>query len=247
MRLLYLIIPLSLSACNQGNMATPLEVRADTTSVDSLSLVVDSTNSDFKDLYAEFSETVDQVTEKINNLTAARDAASQKIVHRQQNVDAFMYEPVSDDAKEVYALRQKVREYEDEIGRLKYRLYRDSVTLTMAGKKSTPQYDIVEPEKPNDKSLVITLEGTEPGASIWIMESNRKSKKIMKGYYNCQRKDLDELGAIQAKQYKGVYFFNDVPTGKYLIKVCALYGDWVEVKRKDAYQTVAMKVSPPIQ
>ena len=69
----------------------------------------------------------------------------------------------------------------------------------------------------------------------------------MKGYYNCQVKDLNSLGAIQAKFYQGVYFFNDVPTGKYLIKVCALYGDWVEVKRKDGYQTVAMKVAPPIQ
>jgi len=69
----------------------------------------------------------------------------------------------------------------------------------------------------------------------------------MKGYYNCQLKDLNSLGAVQAKSYKGVYFFNDVPVGKYLIKVCALYGDWVEVKRKDEHQTVAMKVAPPIQ
>ena len=241
---LYLIMPLFLAACNHGNMAQ-LEVRGDTTSVDSLSLVVDSTNSDFKDLYAEFSETVDQVTAKINNLTKARDAASQRIIDRQPaSVDALMYQ--SDDG-EVYALRQKVREYENEIGRLKYRLYRDSVTLAQAGKKNT-QYDIVpEIEKPNDKSLVITLEGTEAGASVWIMESNRKSKRIMKGYYNCQIKDLNSLGAVQAKFYQGVYFFNDVPTGKYLIKVCALYGDWVEVKRKDEYQTVAMKVAPPIQ
>ena len=87
----------------------------------------------------------------------------------------------------------------------------------------------------------------EQGASVWIMESNRKSKRIMKGYYNCQVKDLNSLGAVQAKFYKGTYFFNDVPEGKYLIKVCALYGDWVEVKRKDEYQTVAMKVAPPIQ
>jgi len=106
----------------------------------------------------------------------------------------------------------------------------------------------IEPEKPNDKSLVISLSGMlEQGASVWIMESNRKSKKIMKGYYNCQIKDLNLLGAVQAKFYQGVYFFNHVPEGKYLIKVCALYGDWVEVKRKDGYQTVAMKVAPPIQ
>jgi len=244
MRILYLI-PILLAACNHGNMSMPIEARADTTSVDSLSLVVDSTNADFKDLYAEFSETVDQVTAKINNLTKARDEASQRIIERHPaSVDAMMYQ--SDDG-ELYALRQKVKEYENEITRLKYRLYRDSVSLAMAGKKSTPQYDIVEPEKPNDKSLVVTLSGSEPGASVWIMESNRKSKKIMKGYYNCQVKDLNSLGAIQAKFYHGVYFFNDVPTGKYLIKVCALYGDWVEVKRKDGYQTVAMKVAPPIQ
>jgi chromosome segregation ATPase len=206
---------------------------------DSISLIVDSLK-EWTENISDISSYAIQAQAKIKRLESEKKATEHQIEVYPMALSSENY--VSDDRDRIIAeLRKKVYDYENQIAALKSELYRTEVKVDRVPNK-------IEVEKPNDKSLIITLSGTlEQGASVWIMESNRKSKKIMKGYYNCQLKDLNSLGAIQAKQYKGTYFFNDVPVGKYLIKVCALYGDWVEVKRKDEHQTVAMKVAPPIQ
>jgi len=228
---------LLLWACNSASeKASPIIVSSQPLT-DSISLIVDSLK-EWSENISDISSYAIQAQAKIKRLESEKKATEHQIEVYPMALSSENY--VSDDRDRIIAeLRKKVYDYENQIAALKSELYRTEV-------KVVPNK--IEVEKPNDKSLVITLSGAlEQGASVWIMESNRKSKKIMKGYYNCQLKDLNSLGAIQAKSYKGVYFFNDVPVGKYLIKVCALYGDWVEVKRKDEHQTVAMKVAPPIQ
>jgi chaperonin cofactor prefoldin len=206
---------------------------------DSVGIALDSLKMSIVDL-SELSDFAKDAQSKIKSL-------EKKIQATEKEIEVYPMAMMSEDYKTddrdkvIAELRKKVYDYENQIAVLKNQLFREPVKVDRVPNK-------IEIEKPNDKSLVISLSGMlEQGASVWIMESNRKSKKIMKGYYNCQLKDLNSFGAIQAKFYQGVYFFNDVPEGKYLIKVCALYGDWVEVKRKDGYQTVAMKVAPPIQ
>ena len=98
-----------------------------------------------------------------------------------------------------------------------------------------------------DKQLKGDGDISETGVSVWIMPYNKQSKKLMKEYGNCQTKDLNLLEAKEANYYNGVYFFNDVSPGKYLIKVCALYGNCVVFKREEKFQTVKMLMSPPIQ
>ncbi len=160
------------------------------------------------------------------------------------------YEPSDDKDKRIYELTQKVKEYEREIAKLKNRLFYDSIGHI------SKSFDIVpNEEKPNDKSLVITLDKqlkgdgdiSEEGVSVWIIPYNKQSKKAFKEYGNCQTKDLNSLDAKEASYYNGVYFFNDVSPGKYLIKVCALYGNCVVFKREEKFQTVKMLMSPPIQ
>ena len=51
-----------------------------------------------------------------------------------------------------------------------------------------------------------------------------------------------------ANYYNGQYFFNDVPKGEYLVKVCTYYGDYKPISRKaDVRQPVELELSPPTQ
>src|SRR6187402_2589999 len=230
---------LLLWACNSSSEKASTIVVSEQPLNDSISLIVDSLK-EWSENISDISSYAIKAQARIKQLEKEKQATEKEIEVYPMAMMSEDYK--TDDRDRVIAeLRKKVYDYENQIASLKNQLFREQVKVDRVPNK-------IEIEKPNDKSLVITLMGAlEQGASVWIMESNRKSKKIMKGYYNCQVKDLNSLGAIQAKFYHGVYFFNDVPEGKYLIKVCALYGDWVEVKRKDGYQTVAMKVAPPIQ
>lgn len=235
----YLILLIFIS-CN-SSMETKeviVPIAANTTLTDSVSIALDSLKMSIVDL-SELSDFAKAAQAKIKRLENEKRVTEHEIEVYPMAIQSNDYK--SDDRDKVIAdLRKKVSQYETEIATLKNQLYREQVKVSKVKEE--------EVEQPNDNSLVITLTGVvEQGASVWIMESNRKAKKIMKGYYNCQVKDLNSLGAKEAKRYKDVYFFNDIPTGKYLIKVCALYGDWVEIKRKDEHQTVAMKVAPPIQ
>lgn len=234
------LIPLIFVACNSGSVNKKVVIAPpENTITDSISLVLDSLKNGLEDLkdVSDYAKAAQVKIARLEKLEREKQKTEKEIEVYPTSINSLDYQ--KDDRDKVIAeLKKKVYEYEREIATLKNQLFREQVKV--------PAKE--EIEKPDDKSLVITLMGAlEKGASVWIMESNRKSKKIMKGYYNCQTKDLNSLGAKEAKRYKDVYFFNDVPTGKYLIKVCALYGDWVEVKRKDGYQTVAMQVAPPIQ
>jgi len=235
----YLILLIFISCNSSMETKEPVMTSPNNSLSDSVGIALDSLKMSIVDL-SELSDFAKDAQAKIKRLEKEKQATEKEIEVYPMAMMSDDYK--SDDRDKIIAeLRKKVYDYENQIAVLKNQLFREQVKVDRVPNK-------IEIEKPNDKSLIITLSGVlEQGASVWIMESNRKSKRIMKGYYNCQVKDLNSLGAIQARFYHGVYFFNDVPTGKYLIKVCALYGDWVEVKRKDGYQTVAMKVAPPIQ
>jgi len=237
MRYLILLIFISCNAEEKKEIvSSPVEYKS--TLADSVSIALDTLQMGIADL-KELSDFAKAAQAKIARLEREKRQTEKEIEVYPMSVNP---EYQKDDRDKIIAdLRKKVSDYENEIAGLKNQLYREQVKVDKVPNK-------IEVEKPNEKSLIVSLSGPmENGASVWIMEASRKAKKIMKGYYNCQVKDLNDLGAKEAKRYKDVYFFNDIPEGKYLIKVCALYGDWVEIKRKDERQTVAMKVAPPIQ
>ena len=219
--------------------------------IDSLMMSSDSANYFLKGIDTTLSNTIDQVKSQIARLNEKKKAVQSEI----ESSPVFMamqskdYEPSDDKDKRIYELTQKLRAYEMEIAVLKNRLFYDSMG------KVSKNYDVVPDIKPDDKSLIITLNKklrgdgdiSEQGVSVWIMKYTKKAKKAFKGYDNCQQKDLNLLDAKEASYYKGQYFFNGIEPGEYLIKVCALYGNWMVINKKDYKQEIEILMSPPIQ
>lgn len=246
----YFII-IFLIACN-SDRAT-LEYKR-SGAVDSLVMASDSANDFLKEMDTTLGNTIDQVKSQIAKLNAKKKEVESQI----QNEPVYLsmmqsndYKPTDDKDKEIYRLTQKIKDYEREISKLKNRLFYDSMERV-----GRIEYDqMPNEEKPNDKSLVITLNKklrgdgdiSEQGVSVWIMKYTKKAKKQFKGYDNCQQKDLNLLDAKEASYYRGQYFFNDIEPGEYLIKVCALYGNWMVINKKDYKQEIEILMSPPIQ
>ena len=239
-------------ACNSSyEKANPITV-SDKPLTDSISLIVDSLKEWTEDISSVSSYAI-KAQARIKDLEE-RKALTQAQVENEPTYLSMMkyedYKPVDDKDKEIYRLTQKIKEYEREIAVLKNRLFYDSMG------KVSKNYDVVpNEEKPNDKSLVVILNKklrgdgdiSEQGVSVWIMKYTKKAKKAFKGYDNCQQKDLNLLDAKEASYYRGQYFFNDIEPGEYLVKVCALYGNWIVINKKDYKQEIEMLMSPPIQ
>ncbi len=246
----YLILLIFIS-CNSEMKEREVEHEVNVAIVDSLTLAFDSLKTDLKGFY-EVSDYAKEAQARIKKLESEKKQVQFEI--GEQPVSLAMqsndYKPSDDKDKRIYELTQKVRAYEMEIAVLKNRLFYDSMG------KVSKNYDIVpNEEKPNDKSLVVILNKklrgdgdiSEQGVSVWIMKYTKKAKKAFKGYDNCQQKDLNLLDAKEASYYKGQYFFNDIEPGEYLIKVCALYGNWMVINKKDYKQEIEILMSPPIQ
>jgi len=246
----YLPILLLFVACNSGSeKASPITVSNQPIN-DSLSLIVDSLKEWTEDI-SSVSNYAIKAQARIKELEQKKSVAQSEIEPVYLAMQSNDYKPSDDKDKRIYELTQKVMEYEKEISKLKNRLFYDS--MMRVGKI---EYDRVPNElKPNDKSLIVTLNKklrgdgdiSEQGISVWIMKYTKDAKKAFKGYDNCQQKDLNLLNAKEANYYQGQYFFNDIEPGKYLIKVCALFGNWMVINKKDYKQEIEMLMSPPIQ
>jgi len=224
-------------------------MKIDTSSpIDSLIETSDSINHALYDMKSDMAQAISYV-KKVNSLKKEKAEIESGVIYR--DAYAMQYEPSDEKDKKIRELTEKILSYEREISRLKRKISADS----SAKLSKSDFYDIVPEEKPNDKSLVITLnkkirgdgEISETGVSVWIMKYSKKAKKTFKGYDNCQQKDLNLLDAKEAGYYKGQYFFNDIEPGEYLIKVCALYGNWMVINKKDYKQEIEILMSPPIQ
>ncbi len=249
---------LILVACNSSSDRKIVNKENHSSFIDSVSKVVDS----FSVAVADFKEVADFAKDaqaRIKELESKKQDAESQV----KNEPVYMammrsddYKPTDDKDKEIYRLTQKIKDYEREIAKLKNRLFYDSMNHV------SQNYDVVpNEEKPNDKSLVITLdkkmrgdgEIAEQGVNVFIIPYNKGTKKEIKKSgvdeyeASCNYSALNKLKAQQANYYKGQYFFNDIPIGKYLIKVCALWGNAVVIERENKYQLVEIKMSPPIQ
>ena len=236
---------LLLWACNSSSeKASPIIVQPLN---DSLSLIVDSLKEWTEDISSVSSYAINAQA-RIKQLEKEKKTEEEKMP---VYMDALQYLPADKKDEELRKLTEKLLAYEREILRLRRIIYRDSVDRV----SKSENYDIVPEEKPNDKSLVITLNKkirgdgdiSEVGVSVWIMKYSKKAKKTFKGYDNCQQKDLNLLDAKEANYYRGQYFFNGIEPGEYLIKVCALYGNWMVINKKDYKQEIEILMSPPIQ
>jgi chromosome segregation ATPase len=247
---------LFLIACNsEMQKETASAINPNAGIQDSLNVALDSLKTDLTSLIAvsdyakEAQARIKQLEKEKNEVEVERS----KEISYTVSHDYTQYK--SDDRdKKIAELTRKVYQYENEIASLKRKLKDDSVKISKVDKVPNEPVNY-EPEKPNDHSLVITLDRklrgdgdiSEQGVSVWIMKYNKKAKKIFKGYDNCQQKDLNLLDAKEASYFQGQYFFNDIEPVEYLIKVCALYGNWMVINKKDYKQEIRMLMSPPIQ
>ena len=249
----YLPTLLVFVACNSSSeKASPVAVN-NKPLTDSISLIVDSLKEWTEDI-SSVSNYAIKAQARIKQLEERKSIVESQV----QNEPVYLammrsedYKPTDDKDKEIYRLTQKIKDYEREISKLKNRLFYDSMERV-----GRIEYDRVpNEEKPNDKSLVITLNKklrgdgdiSETGVSVWIMKYTKKAKKLFKGYESCQQKDLNLLDAKEANYYRGQYFFNDIEPGEYLVKVCALYGNWMVINKRDYKQEIEILMSPPIQ
>ena len=210
---------------------------------DSISLIVDSLKEWTDDL-SDVSSYAIKAQARIKQLEKEKQATEKQIETYPMaiNSDAF----VSDDRDKVIAeLRKKVYDYENQIAALKNQLSRNKIPSTDRVENKPESTEI----RPNENSIILQLDrrmkndGDIPleTLSVYIIPYNKKAKK-WKEYGYCSG-----LDGKQAEIYNGQFFFNDVPPGKYLIKVCTYLGGYKIIERTEGLQVVAMQVAPPIQ
>lgn len=251
-----IIVCIFFMSCN-NEKATPIVVNnLESAERDSMLSKADSTNEGLKDVLSDLYETKQQVRANINKLKKENEILRMNV---DQPVAMYMdkKEDYRDDDKDktISDLRNELMAYKAENVRLRNKLYSDSVFMSKQNKINTDKVE--EPiDKPGQNSLVITLNRrmrgdgdiSETGVNLYIMPFNKQSKKLMNYTISCDMSKITSLEARQANYYNGQYFFNDVKPGKYLIKVCAYYGNYMVIKReKEGFQMVAMQISPPIQ
>ena len=224
--------------------------------IDSLNIMADSTNEGLRDVLSDLYVTKKQVQAQIAKFSQENKSLSKTVYYDQPMALSYEYSPSDDKDKQIRELIAELSTLKKENTRLKKIISADSA-IKYGNVKPMPDYidQVPNEEKPNDKSLVITLNRklrgdgdiSEQGISVWIMKYTKKAKKTFKSYESCQQKDLNLLDAKEANYYRGQYFFNDIEPGEYLIKVCALYGNWMVINKKDYKQEIEILMSPPIQ
>lgn len=186
---------------------------------------------------------VEQTIKKIKYYEGLKSNYQAKIV-------SIGYEKKTDNT-EANELRRKLNEANREIDRLNGELA--SIKYKPVYKKQPEKYYTEqEIETPDENSLIVEINGkskkgaTLPteGLTIYLIPFSKKAKKLMMYEASC---DKSIIGNNIAKYYNGLYFFNDIKAGKYLIKICTYYGDYRLVIKESGKYKVEMQVAPPLQ
>lgn len=252
MRNIYIIlITVSIISCSQnGDTASPVSVNNKSGIVDSIMSFTDS----LKTLDTLATKSFAQVESTITKLNEEKKLLQYQLDQEVRFVEVDKRDSNKD--KIISNLRKQLSTYETEIARLRQQPTRDTNTDIVRNTYIPPSIPI---EKPNENSLVIQLNrkirsGGEIPAStvdIYVVPYNKQNKKQAKRLeqyeVSCDLGLIDYLSGRQASFYNGVYFFNDLKPGNYIIKICYYYGGYMVIEKKEGYQEVNMLVSPPTQ
>ena len=232
----YIISMIIFCSCNSSNeTASPIFV--DNSNRDSISKVTDDQINQIDSIGLIIDQKVNEVKRY------------QNIKHDyEQQVSAFVYQPERDN-REVDELRRRLNEANNEILRLNNEIagLRNKGSSEVYATASTKKPEYVEDKvpEPDDNSIIIELDTTgivmPSYLKIYLIPYEKKVKKYMVYETSCN------VTGYEATKYNGLYFFNSVEPGKYLIKICTYYGNYKLVRKDEGKMIVKMQVSPPLQ
>lgn len=241
----YLLLLLILVSCNDARYekAEPIAVS------DTVSNLSDSITARANRIDSIIDQTTASLQTKIDRLTKEKEALESITVESYKPSDQNNEYRVDERDKKIYELTKKIMEYEAEIASLKKKLKPSDSSIRQ------PVISKAEPVTPNDSSLVVQFDpGSKYGniptnnLSVFIIPYSKKAKRRFMQYeINCDFNLIEKMNGKVAGYYNGIYFFNNVDPGKYLIKVCSYYGGYEVVDRSVGYQVVKMQVAPPVQ
>lgn len=147
------------------------------------------------------------------------------------------------DSVAIAALQNKLAIANNEILRLRGELAK--AERPISNERQAP--DIKAHETPNEDAIVITLDGNGTDTrnkQIYLIPYSKKVKRYMAYEASC---DGGVTNNRMANYYEGVYFFNNVAPGKYLIKICAYYGNYKLINKETGKYLLTMQIAPPVQ
>lgn len=233
----YLLFLIVLAGCNDGKETTPVILP------DSLYLNADTLTTKLMYLDSVSKLTVFNLTHKIEKLKKERDT----LIH----TGAVVYKYVDGaDTKNFFIedLKQRLREKDNEIASLKNQLNDIYKPTEKQSTKSVPSKTFIQSEiiTPDENSLVVELDTGNlniQGAELYLIPFKGNKAKMNYDMY-CDN-SINQFR--KADNYDNFYFFNSVPRGKYIVKICYYYGGYKVVNKGIGKETITMQLSPPLQ
>lgn len=241
MKYLVFILFVFVRCSSDHKTASPASIKTDSISIGSLNL---------RDSLSASIDALDSLKPVVAEIKAQLQE-HERLKAEYENKEAVIIRETKFDSSEVAALRIKLNQANNEIARL-----RGDLASIERKRNISPVVDtyavMVQPriETPDENAIIITLDGRSKRRGdlptdnlvVCLIPYSNKVKHMMSYDSSC-----NEFYSEVANYYNGVYFFNDVPEGKYIIKVCTYMGDWRKIKKDRGRYNLTMQISPPIQ
>lgn len=239
-------------SCNQNTeTAAPVQIEAHGI-IDSIMAFSDS----IKTLDTIAAKTIAQVQLKIASLNQEKKELEERYNNRLNEVQTLVSIDTTYYNQEIVSIRKKLNEANNEIARLKGELasYKKPSEIKTGVVETSQQIDIVK--IPDENSIMISIDGGSKKGEIEVPSNlevflipydKKKTKKFEKYEPYCDENLREFTGSRLADYYKGIYYFNDVQPGKYLIKICTYYGNYKLIDKSHGKYYTSMKLSPPLQ
>lgn len=241
MKALTFILMIYLGSCGYHKQNdNPKSIKTDSISKESL---------DLRDSLSASIDALDSLKPMVEQIKKQLIASERlKEIYQSQEAE-IRYKPIVDSSA-LASLRAKLNSANNEIARLNGELASARYRPVVRSNKDS-YATFVQPaiETPDENSIIVSLDGRSKkgdipteNMTIYLVPYNKRTKDLMSYDSSCS-----DLFAVTAKYYNGIYFFNNVVEGRYIIKICTYMGNYKLIKKQDGKQSITMLVSPPIQ
>ncbi|HMC98741.1 MAG TPA: hypothetical protein VKH37_01265, partial [Ferruginibacter sp.] len=185
---------------------------------------------------------INTLTNQLNELSASNDTQKKQI--------ADLTRQLNDYKMQLERSQENYKKLQDE-----YYAYRLKYPVQFIPEKGS-----ITETKPDNNALILNLSfgransvaSKVPGdMTIYLIPAKGNGRIIRESSLyeiHCDEPSIKKASGVRtANFYNGNYFFNSVPKGRYLVKICSYYGNFQMVSKDDGVKTVSMQVSPPTQ